>query len=113
MFSFQGLVLGLVTQVRHRGATSLPQSLVRLPSLLDTLATIAVRSDHVADILNRQRHLLAAAGSPKEALASLTEALRTELVREEEKNGWNIYLYFSTVVIFPKVGTCKGSLDDH
>ncbi len=85
---FLGLVLGLVTQIPHSGATSLPQALVRLPSLLDTLAAIASRTDRVGDILYRQRHLLAtpqtngSRASPKEALASVTEVLRAELVRQ-------------------------------
>ncbi len=88
---FLGLVLRLVTQIHHSGATSLPQALVRLPSLLDTLAAIASRTDRVGDILDRQRHLLAAPqtngsrASPKEALASVTEVLRAELVRQASK----------------------------
>jgi hypothetical protein len=50
------------------------------------MAAIAARTDQFGSLLDRQRHLLVAirVNSPKEALLSLTEGLRAELVREQD-----------------------------
>ena len=81
----------MVTQIPRGQAktTSLPKILVQLPPLVDAIAALAAKTDNVESTLaSRQRHLAATSAttdSPKEALASLTESLRAELVR----NGGN------------------------
>jgi hypothetical protein len=68
---------------------SLPKTLVQLPRLIDTIVALAAKTKDIDSLLERQSHLagfISDVNSPKEALQALTEALRAELVRNEEKN---------------------------
>jgi len=74
-------VLGIVRRVVKAPSPSLPKIFVQLTPLLDVLSALGGRTKHLTELIDRQAPVFESPAKMKDILHTLTENLKSELVR--------------------------------
>merc|ERR1719232_1600951 len=74
-------VMGIVRRVVKAPSPSLPKIFVQLTPLLDVLSALGGRTKHLTEIIDRQAPVFESPAKMKDILHTLTENLKSELVR--------------------------------
>lgn len=75
------IVMGILRRVVKAPSPNLPSILVQMNPLLDVLSALGMKTKNIADIVDRQAPVFQSPAKTKDILHTLTENLKSELVR--------------------------------